>query len=215
MLSTPTLQLNESELLLWTILRSFESLALKQYEQNIPALATQEKRELVNLLVAQAPTDNAIAPTTLAQPVKELLEVATSTGEVNTLIIQGLLLEVLGLTIYQSISQSEVFTAYTKELSAVGLKAQKSTKAETIKLIREKIGSGDQVYQAFITISRPVILKLDILGENLDQYFSEKFEISFSDLMGEFVAELISVSMELGIERRKIVSYLTSTLMGI
>ena len=215
MLSSSTLQLNESELLLWTILRSFESLALKQYEQNVPALATVEKKELVNLLMSQVPTDTAIESTALSQPVKDLLSAAKSNTEINTLIIQGLILEVLGQTIYQTIIDSETFTAYTKNLSEVGLKARTSIKAETKKLITEKIGTGDELYQVFLTISRPVILKLDVLGESLDHYFSEKFGISFSDLMGEFVAELLATCMDLGIERRKIVSYLTSTLMGI
>ncbi len=215
MLSIPTLQLTESETLLWTILRSFEALALQQYEKNVPSLATSQKKELIDLLVSQVPTNAALDPTSLAKPVNNLLAAATNNSAVDTLIIQGLLLEVLGQTIYENIKESDKFTADTHNLGTVGLSARKSIKEETHKLISDKIGSGDQVYQVFVNISRPVIMALDALGESLDQHFSEKFDISFSDLMGEFVAELVSTSMELGMERRKVVSYLTSTLMGI
>jgi len=215
MLSTATLQLNESETLLWTILRSFETLALQQYEKNISSLATTQKKELINLLVLQVPTNTALESTSLNQPVNDLLAVAANDSELDSLIIQGLLLEVLGQTIYQNIKENDNFTVYTHNLGAVGLKARESIKENTHKLIVEKIGSGDQIYQAFVNISRPVIKSLDALGESLDQHFSEKFDISFSDLMGEFVAELVSTSIELGMERRKVVAYLTSTLMGI
>jgi hypothetical protein len=215
MLSSPTLQLNESETLLWTILRNFEALALNQYEKNVPSLATAQKKELITALVSQVPTNEALDSTTLSQPVKELLESATSDSETKTLIIQGLLLEVLGQTIYQTIKENDKFTGPTHDLCDVGITARQSLKEETHKLIAEKIGSGDDVYKTFISVSRPVVLCLDALGESLDQHFNEKFGISFSDLMGEFVAELVSTSIELGMERRKVVSYLTSTLMGI
>jgi hypothetical protein len=215
MLSSPTLQLNESETLLWTILRNFEALALKQYENNIPNLATAQKKELVKLLISQVPTDTVLDSTNLAQPVNDLLIAATSDNKLDTLIIQGILLEVLGQTIYQTIKESDKFTETTHKLCNVGLTARASIKEKTHKLIIEKIGFGDNVYKAFINISRPVIICLDALGESLDQHFSEKFDISFSDLMGEFVAELVATTIELGMERRKVVAYLTSTLMGI
>jgi hypothetical protein len=209
------MQLNESETLLWTILRNFESLALEQYEKYVPSLVTAQKKELISLLTDQVPANTALEQTTLAKPVGDLLACAKSDNEFNSLIIQGLLLEVLGQTIYQTIKDSESFTQSTHDLGTIGLAANASNKQETLKLITDKIGNGDKLYQAFINVSKPVVKNLDALGESLDQHFSEKFGISFSDLMGEFVAELISVSTELGMERRKIVSYLTSTLMGI
>ena len=42
-------------------------LALNQYEKNVAILATDEKRELVDLLNSQAPSDEALDETSLTQ----------------------------------------------------------------------------------------------------------------------------------------------------
>jgi len=215
MIASPIAQLTDSEILLWTILHNFEALALKQYEKNVLVLATPEKKELVELLASKVPTNKAMENTSLEEPVNNLLTSATNSDEIHTLIVQGILLEILGQTIYRTFKDSDAFTSATHALCLTGLTAQESIREETRKLILEKIGSGDKVYEVFVSISRPVIMNLDALGESLDQHFSEKFGISFSDLMGEFVAELISTCMDLGMDRRKVVGYLTSTLMGI
>ena len=215
MLPSTTRTLNSGECLLWTILRSFESLALKQYELNVSMLATAEKKDLVQLLVSQVPTDEALEGTDLALPIKNLMVSATGTDQEHTLIVQGLLLEVLGRTIYRMFQAKDMFSSSTSALCNTGLEAGKSIHREIRRLINEKIGIGEQLFQAFVTISKPVIINLDALGERLDRHFNERFGISFADLMGEFIAELIPTCVELGMERRKIVGYLTSVLMGI
>lgn len=207
--------INKSELLLWTILRNFELLALKQYEKNVAVLATQEKRELVNLLSSQAPSDEALEEISLTQSIRNLLNSATGPDEIHTLIIQGLLLETLGRTIYQIFENNKVLSSSTRALCSTGLQAGRSVKTKIAKLIIEKMGIGEQLFQTFVTVSRPVIMHLDALGERLDQHLNERFNISFADLMGEFVAELIPLCVELGVERRKIVGHLTGVLMGI
>ena len=77
------------------------------------------------------------------------------------------------------------------------------------------MGIGEQLFQTFATVSRPVIMHLDALGERMDSHFNERFGVTFADLMGEFVAELVPICVELGVERRKIVGHLTGVLMGI
>jgi hypothetical protein len=207
--------INKSELLLWTILRNFELLALKQYEKFAGILVTNEKRELVELLNSQAPSDEALEETSLTQPISNLLKSATGPDETHTLIIQGLLLETLGRTIYQLFENNNVLSSSTRSLCATGLRAGGSVKNKIKKLIAEKAGIGEQLFQTFIIISRPVILQLEALGERMDSHFNERFGVSFADLMGEFVAELIPLCVELGVDRRKIVGHLTAVLMGI
>jgi hypothetical protein len=207
--------ISKSELLLWTILRNFELLALKQYEKNVAVLATDEKRELVNLLSSQAPSDEVLEETSLAQSIRNLINSATGPDEKHTLIIQGLLLETLGRTIYQIFENNNALSGATRSLCSKGLRAGGSIKSTIYKLIAEKMGIGEQLFQTFATISRPVIMHLDALGERMDQHFNERFGVSFADLMGEFVAELIPICVELGVDRRKIVGHLTGVLMGI
>jgi hypothetical protein len=207
--------ISKSELLLWTILRNFELLALKQYEKNVAVLATAEKRELVDLLNSQAPSDEALEETSLTQSIRNLLNSATGPDEVHTLIVQGLLLETLGRTIYQIFENNTGLSASTRELCKQGIQAGSSIKTNIYKLISERMGLGEQLFQTFVTVSRPVIVHLDALGERMDSHFNERFNVTFADLMGEFVAELVPICVELGVERRKIVGHLTSVLMGI
>src|SRR5271154_670329 len=170
--------INKSELLLWTILRNFELLALTQYEKNVAVLATDEKRELVDLLNSQAPSDEALDETSLTQSIRNLLNSATGPDEIHTLIIQGLLLETLGRTIYQIFENNSVLSSSTRALCSTGLRAGRSVKTKVYKLIAEKMGIGEQLFQTFATISRPVILHLDALGERMDSHFNERFGVT-------------------------------------
>jgi len=207
--------IDRSELLLWAILGSFESLALRQYELNVPLLATMEKRALVDLLTSRVSSSEVLEETELASPIKELVASATGSDAVHTLIVQGLLLELLGQTIYKSFGENELVSAATCALCADGLTASLAITEKVPKLITEKIGTGEDLFQALMTVSRPVLRHLDTLGEGLDQHFCERFSISFADLMGEFAAEFIPACAELGLERRKLVGYLTGALMGV
>jgi hypothetical protein len=212
--NTTEVNLDKSERLLWTILRSFEALALKQYEANAESVITPEKRELVNLLVSRVPSDEALEQSDLASPVSNIITSATSDQEFGTLFIQGLLLEQLGHTLYQMLSEHESISPQTRSLCSLGLRASEETATNTSRLLREKFSDGDQLFQAFMFSSRTILRSLVSLGESLDRHFSEPFGIEFVDLMGVFASDLIIRCVELGMERRKIVSYLTGALMG-
>ncbi len=206
--------LDRTELLLWTILAKFESLALLQYSLYVIDLDTPEKQQLVDMLLSTIPSDEALETTTLSLPVANLLADATSTDKFHILIVQGLILELLGQTIYQSFADNDLASQTTRGLCVLGLKASRDNTAKLPKLFAEKVGSGDELFQAFITVSRPVISHLDELGQGLEEQFSKRFGISYADLMGDFMAELIPVCVELGMDRRRLVAYLTGALMG-
>lgn len=208
-----TVELDRTELLLWTILQKFESLALMQYKLHELSLDTPEKRTLVGVLNSRVPSDEALETTTLSVPVTELLADAIGADESHTLIVQGLLLELLGQTIYQSFAQNSSVSPDTRALCVLGLKASQANRTRLPELFAEKIGKGEDFFQAFITASRPVIKHLDGLGEGLDEHFSMRFGLHYTDLIGEFVAELISACIELGMDRRKLMGSLTDALM--
>ncbi len=206
--------LDRTELLLWTILAKFESLALLQYSLYVIDLDTPEKQQLVDMLLSTIPSDEALETTTLSLPVENLLADATSTDKFHILIVQGLILELLGQTIYRSFADNDLASQTTRGMCVLGLKASSDNTAKLPKLFAEKVGSGDELFQAFITVSRPVISHLDELGQGLEEQFSKRFGISYADLMGDFMAELIPVCVELGMDRRRLVAYLTGALMG-
>ncbi len=206
-------ELDQAELLLWTILRKFESLALTQYELYEFPLATAEKHALVDLLFSQASADDALWSTTLYSPVKTLLADAAGSGEFHTLIGQALMLEVLGQTIYQAFSDNELVSPATHALCVMGLKASKANRGKLAALFAEKFGHGTDLVPTFIASSKSVVADLDKLGVGIDEHFSKRFGLQYADLMGDFVAELIPVCVELGIDRRTTIGCLTDALM--
>lgn len=213
--TTIAVELDHNELLLWSVLLSFESLALRQYAAYATVLVTPEKRALVQSLNSQVPSAEALEETDLATPLKDVVLQATGASYVQTLIVQGLLLESVGHAFYQMLSANESISAATRALTGAGLKASESVTSKIPKLLSEEVGDRQELFQAFMTASKPVLKSLVGLGDGLDKHFSEQFGITFADLMGEFASDLISLCVQLGMERRKIVCYLTAALMGI
>jgi hypothetical protein len=207
-------ELDKTELLLWTILKEFESLALQQYLLHLPSLATAEKKELVHSLASRVPTDEALRDTNLFAPLEELLAAAKSSDAAQTLIVQGLLLELLGRTIYGAFVQNAAACEDTRAMCAAGLEASEANQTKIAELVSQKIGAGDEVFQAFMTSGRPVISRLEGLGDGVDEHFAKRFGLRFADLVGEFVAELIPCCVELGMDRRKLMGSLAGALMG-
>jgi hypothetical protein len=80
--------------------------------------------------------------------------------------------------------------------------------------LRSRIGTGEALLQAIMTESAPLLRTLDELGEGIDATFLERYGVSFADLMGDVAAELIATCIELDVDRRKLVAFLTSALMG-
>src|SRR6185503_331181 len=78
---------DETERLLWALMRKFERLALERYAAHTPALATLEKRRFVARLDALATDEAPLAASILAAPVEELLARARSTDAVSALIV--------------------------------------------------------------------------------------------------------------------------------
>jgi hypothetical protein len=207
--------LDRSEALLWTILSRFEALAVEQYAASAPALLTPEKQSAVALLRTRVTDEAFLAGTELEAPLAVLLANATSTREHHVLIAQGLFLESIGEAIYRSFGENAATSEPTRRLCERGFAA--SARARTIVpgLLRARIGEGDVLLQTIMTEAGPLLRSLDDLGDGIDASFLDRYGVSFADLMGDVAAELIPACVDLGIERRKFVAFLTSALMGM
>ena len=207
--------LDRSEALLWNILARFESLAVEQYAASAPALLTPEKLEVVALLRTRVLDDEYLVGSGLEAPIGELMRSATSTREEHVLIAQGLFLEAIGEAIYRNFRDNAATGEPTRALCKRGFAASARARAIVPGLLRARIGEGDVLLQAIMTEAGPVLRSIDDLGEGIDASFLDRYGVSFADLMGDVAAELIATCIDLNVDRRKFVSFLTSALMGM
>jgi len=204
-----------TELLLWALMAKFERLALERYGLHAPGLATVDKRRFVERLLALGADESALGGSALAEPVKALLARAQSADEVAVLMVQGLILEHLGQAIYRIATATDSASASMRELAAAGLAASVSVTAAASARIAVRVGTGEPLYAVFVDHSHELIGALDALAEPVDQIFGERFGLRFADIMGEFVAELITACTALGMQRRKAVAHLAGAAMGL
>lgn len=205
-----------TEQLLWTLMRKFERLALDRYCALAPMLATAEKRRFVAWLEELEGDDEALAASELARPAEELLERAgRAGGEIAVLIVQGLILEHLAQAIYRIAAGTERASASFRELGAAGRTASASTIAAASARIAERLGTHETLYAVFADVSHDTLGALDALAEPVDHVFGERFGLRFAELMGEFVADLITACTALGMQRRKVVAHLAGACMGL
>jgi class 3 adenylate cyclase len=208
-------ELDRSEALLWTILTRFETLAAEQYARCAPSLLTPEKERVIALLRTRVQGGDDLAGTPLATPVAALMESVTSVAEAHVLIAQGLFLELIGEAIYRTFGANAATSESTRVLCEQGAAASGRARAIVSELLRSRVGTGDVLLQAIMNEAGSLLRSLDDLGEAIDATYLDRFDVSFADLMGDVAAELISLCLELGVDRRKFVAFLTSALMGM
>ncbi len=75
--------------------------------------------------------------------------------------------------------------------------------------------NGDDLFATFADVSGDVLSRMDAVGEEIDRVFGAPFGLQFKDIVGEFVAKMIPVCSDLGMSRRKVVSHLAGSFMGL
>jgi hypothetical protein len=206
--------LDGDELILWHILYRLEALALDRYERFAPMLAISAKREITRILATGAPDQTCLKESVVKEPFRQLLDAASSGDETETLIIQGLLLERLGQVIYKVMSKQSAVSAATRSLGSAGRDACIAAIALAEDQLSKTVGKGETLFDVFTAASDEVLKKLDGLGDAVDTIFGQRYGLTFSELLGEFTAELLPACVALGMNRRKVVCHLASAFMG-
>ncbi len=206
---------DRDELLMWRILGKLEALALRKYESVLPLLATPAKKAVVDQLLETAPDDAALAASPLGQPIQELLQAADGADSTATLIVQGMVLERLGQIIYKALSAQQTVSDATRALAASGWDACAAVIELATQQIKQQVGEGERLFDAFCQAADGVLKRLDGLGDGVDSLFGQRFGLTFSEVLGEFTAELLPACVALGISRRKLVCHLAGVFMGL
>lgn len=200
---------------LWALLLEVETDTLARYGHFAPELGSAAKSEAVAAMRAY-PELGALSETGLELPVRQLLDAAAGDGSrADVALLQGLVLERLGATIYESLRNSATVSTTSAELAGRAQEASSATCDRAVVVLREVYPDPQVRFDAFAHRSRALFGRLDALGEALDDRFSEPLGLQFADVMGDFVADLLPCCVDdLGFQRRRVMVHLTGALMG-
>lgn len=201
------------ELVLWTVLRRLEILALERYERLVPALATPAKRIVVERLLDAVPTDEALAGHELDGPVRDLCNAASTDSALATLCVQGLTLERLGQAIYTHLATSPGAGPLSRQLADLAGEAASESIELAISDLKRR-SSTEDLFAEYCTATRPVLACFDALSVAGDSALGDHFGIRFIDVLTDVATELIDNCTRLGMDRRKLVCHLTGAFMG-
>lgn len=208
-MTTAAIAPSRAETLLWAILRRFEATALARYEEVAPELASEEKRALVATLNSRgAEIDSDL----LDRQSSALIDILSTGARRETLINRGLLLELVGKAIYASVAEAAV-SEETRDLCALGGRAADAVIATATRELRAEFATGEAFFAAFIKASPDLLRRLMPFAETLNHEIGPAFGLSFADLVVEFVGEVDEVTSTLGVDRKKLLAFLTNVMM--
>jgi hypothetical protein len=207
--------LDTDERLLWTVMLCFERQALLQYGAHLPALAIADKQSWVDELAAVVGGDDALRASTLQAPIENLLAAAARVERPSAaLVVQGLVLERVRRVVYDALRVSAGASDRTRRFARWGSSISASLVEQAPTLLHEQENQGP-MFTLFLEESGEILQRLDAVGESVDLVFGERFGLKFSDIVGEFVADLVPTCVGLGMDRRKVMSHLAGALMGL
>jgi len=199
---------------LFETIAGFERVAASLYGRLAPELLTPAKQALLAGFAARADVPCLDGYPELLAARDGLVAVANGPAIRDVLLVQGLILEPLASIVYRTLSEQSGVSDAGRTLAALGTASAVSVERSLRLLIENHVGRGDQLFRAFVTVTRPVLGRLDTFGEAVDEVFGEAFGLRFADVVGELGGELLPVMTGLGVERRKLVVHLAQSLMG-
>jgi hypothetical protein len=207
--------LDPEEQLLWALLHRFETDTLQRYHAHVPALVTPAKEDLLAQLLPRAASDQALEASPLATSTRAVLKNASSGDHDSTVFVQGLVLELLGRTIYAATAEVSRLSLESRSLAERGRDACAAVSEAAVRRCREHIGTGENAFIAFAGKTHEVVGALDALGEPVELTFGERYGIRFAELMGDFTADLVASCLALEMPRRKVIGHLAGASMGL
>lgn len=201
------------EALLCSILRHFETLALRQYEAVAPELANGKKRALLSALQRLAPDDEALDGAELGELVARLALSVTSRDRRKVLLRQAFLLEIVGQAIYASAGRSGNASDDVRAACALGIAAGEETRKAAFARIADEFEDADTLLASLVEAASGVIMALGPFGGAIDREFGESLGLNFGDLMAESMMTIDAAAARLGVDRSKLAAYLMNVMM--
>jgi hypothetical protein len=209
--------LDPDETLLWTVMRTFEVQAAGQYHAHVPELSSAAKQGVGPALLDLARDDAPLDASILSPTMRALVGSAAQAGDQGAvLVVQGLVLERVRQFVYATLARVSGAPERTRSIAKALEPVSREIVAQAPALFATACArTGQAPFSFFAQASDDVLHKLDAVGEGVDEVFGDRFDLRFTDIVGDFVAELVPTCVQLGMDRRKVMSHLAGALMGI
>jgi hypothetical protein len=199
----------EIEQTFWSMMKQLEALAVSQYKKFIPELNTARKEIFLQGLPSQqnSPSDQ------LSTAVEKLVQAATKNSRLDTLLLQGFTLEILGQAVYRAIQNTSAINESSHLLAQQANTASQDVLQQILSTLRKENVVGDSGFKAFVSATQDVFGALDSMGSLIDETFTSESQLKFDDVLADAVTELLKYGADLGMDRKKLLRHLTSSLM--
>lgn len=194
----------------WSGMKHLEQLAVSQYKKFVPELNISKKEKLLqnNSIASNVSNDDR-----LSAEIGRLIQIATKTSRIETLLLQGFSLELLGQSIYQAVFNTPSISEISRALADEADLASQEVFNQVLSILKKENLVGESLFKSFVTATQDVFGQLDSMGALIDETFSEHSQLKFDDVLADTVTELLKYGTEFGIDRKKLLRQLTSALM--
>ena len=193
----------------WSVMKQLEVLAVSQYKKFIPELSATRKE----IFLQNVPSQKSSTDDQLSSAVERLVEVATKNSRLDTLLLQGFTLELMGQAIYRAIQNVSSVNENSHLLAEQAYTASQDVLQQVLSILRKENLVGDSGFKAFVSATQDVFGALDSMGTLIDETFAGQSQFRFDDILADAVAELLKYGADLGMDRKKLLRQLTSSLM--
>lgn len=198
----------------WNLMGCFERQAIAQYRARVNDLPLLAKEACLRELHALATPSQALPKGALGDTMGALLDATDALeGRATILAAQGLVLEQVRRSVYAAVSESPAAGPPTRELALAASIASAEVSSRCAALFAREV-VPEARFTCLVEASDALLRHIDALGEEIDATFGDIYAVRFSQVVGDFVAELVTSCTSLGMERRKVLGHLSGALMG-
>jgi hypothetical protein len=191
----------------WSVMKQLEDLAVSQYQKYVPELYVSRKKEFLNKIESHSSNEQ------LSHAVSRLTKTATKSSRIDTLILQGFALELLGQAIYKAIFNTDSLNQSSHHLAEEANGASQEILKQVLSIFKKENLTGDTLFKSFISATHDVFGELDSMAALIDETFASQCPLKFDDVLADAVTEILEHGTDLGMDRKKLLRQLTSSLM--
>jgi hypothetical protein len=192
------------------MMKQLEELAVTQYKKFVPEMNITQKQKFLDEILSQQDYSSK----ELSGAVQNLVKLATKDSKLDTLILQGFSLELLGQSIYRAILNTTTLDESSHQLAQQGNTASQQILNQVISILKRENAVGESLFKSFISATHDVFGQLDGMASLIDETFTSQSTVKFDDVLADAVTELLKYGIDLGMDRKKLLRQLTSSLMA-
>jgi hypothetical protein len=201
--------MSDIEQTFWSVMKQLEELAVSQYQKYVPELNITQKKAFLNNIDSQVYSSNE----QLSHAVSRLTKTATKNSRLDTLILQGFALELLGQGIYKAILNNDSLNQNSHHLAAQANRASQEILQQVLSIFKKENLTGDTLFKSFVSATHDVFGDLDSMAALIDETFASQSQLKFDDVLADAVTDVLKHGTDLGMDRKKLIRQLTSSLM--